>query len=222
MVEHDRLIGKGAGEIEDIAELRFEHPGIEAQPEPRIGGEARSERVGAIKAFRRVEGRAEHVGVRIPGGGMADALEAAIPGGDQRLDHRSDRIAQCEVRMSHDPCAGAILAVESARTLRRHPIRVFDFADRLHRSVAIGGVIGPAFHEDGRKDAMRGRIRRSADIRPESIEIVIGRARNRLEKRMPRTWEGGEQGPQIPQMVMGIDDRQIGFDYLFGHCLISP
>ncbi len=84
----------------------------------------------------------------------------------QRLDHRRDRIAQREVRMAHDPGTGTILAIKPASTLRRDAVHILDLADGLHRLLAIGGIIGAAFHEDGRQHAVRGCVRRSgADIR---------------------------------------------------------
>jgi hypothetical protein len=38
---------------------------------------------------------------------------------------------------------------------------------------------------------------------------------------MARGRESGQQGAQIPKVVMGIDDRKIGFEYSFGHNFIS-
>ena len=166
MVEHDRLIRKGTGEREDIAKLGFQHPGIEGQAELRKGRETGAKGIGAVKPLGRVEGRPEHVRVGIPGARMPDAFEASVSGSNQRLNHGRDRIAQRQIGMAHDPCTGPILAVKAARALCRDAVHILDLADGLHRLLAIGGIIGAAFHEDGRQHAVRGCVRRSgADIR---------------------------------------------------------
>jgi hypothetical protein len=132
----------------------------------RKGRKTGAKGIGAIKPLGRVEGRPEHFRVGIPGARVPDAFEASVSGGNQRLDHRRDRIAQREVRMAHDPGTGTILAIKPASTLRRDAVHILDLADGLHRLLAIGGIIGAAFHEDGRQHAVRGCVRRSgADIR---------------------------------------------------------
>ncbi len=57
MVEHDLLVGKGPREIDEVAQLRFEQPGIERQIMLGIGGKPSPERIRRIQTFGGVERR---------------------------------------------------------------------------------------------------------------------------------------------------------------------
>src|SRR5690606_29625077 len=132
MVEHDRLIGKGAGEMKHVAKLRLEHPGVEGQPALAELGHPVAKGCVAIEAFGRVEGRAEHVRIGVPGGLMTHADEAGRRG-LQGVEHFARRRTQPEVRMADDRRTGAVGAIKTACPLRGDAIDELDFADRLER-----------------------------------------------------------------------------------------
>ncbi len=118
--------------------------------------------------------------------------------------------------MPDDRRAGAVVAVEPARALRGDAIDEFDFTDRLE-FVAPGGIIErAAFHEDS-GDHIVTRLR----VGLQFVKGVIRRAHQRFEEIVPRFRKGPHQRAQVPQMMMRVDNRQIGVDNRFGHVTFS-
>ena len=211
MIEDDRLIGEGAGEREHIAQLRFEQPGIESQPELAQMLEAFAEPGVEIEPGLRVERRTEHVCIGIPGCGMANALEPRA-GGHQRLEHRPRRITAAEVSVPDDRFAEPRRAIEPAGTLRGDAVDEFDFAHALQLIRCAPVVKRTAFHEDRANHVVA-----AADLGLNFVEGVIGRERDAGDERVAWLGEGRHQRAQVPQVVMRVDDRQVGFEDRFGH-----
>ncbi len=212
MVEHDALVRKGAGKVQHIAQLRFQHPGIESQPALAQMRKTAAEGIVTIQPFRCVERRAEHGGVGIPCALMADAAEPSVARRHQRIQHWRNSIAQRQVRMTDNRRTRPGRAIQPARALRRDPVDIFDLANRLHRRVARRTVERAALHKDGADDVVTRR-----HIGGELFEPVLRRTRDGLHERMPGFGKGGQHGPQVPQVMMRIEDRQIGFEDRFGH-----
>ena len=143
---------------------------------------------------------------------MADPLEPPVAGCNQRFDHRIDSFAHRKVGMSDDRGTRPVIAVEPARALCRHAVHEFDLAHGFHRVAAICVVKGTAFHEHGADDVMA-----AMRVRMQFVEGVVSCPGDGIDEIVSRFGEGRDQGPQIPQMVMRIDDRQIGFKNVFGH-----
>jgi len=121
---------------------------------------------------------------------VADAAEAAVAGGDLRLQHARDAVAEAKVGMPDDGGAQAALAVAAARAHRRRAIDEFDFADRLHLRRAIGAVHLAAFD----KDAVR------------NVVPALGIGEQLVEQIA--------MALPIPQMMMRIDDLERGLEDL--------
>ena len=114
--------------------------------------------------------------------------------------------------MPDDPRARAKVAVKPARALRRDAVDELDLTHRLQRRIGPGPVERAAFHEHGADNVVA-----AVRIGMECIERVVRRRNQRLDKRMQRLREHADQRAQVPQMVVRIDDRQIGFDDLFSN-----
>ena len=115
---------------------------------------------------------------------MADAAEAAVAGGDLRLQHAGDAIAEAQIGVADDAGAKPAFAVAAARAHRRGAVDEFDLADRLHLGRAIGAVHRAAFDKDAVDDVVT-----AAGIGEQLVEQVA----------MPVA---------IPQMMMRIDDLE--------------
>ena len=113
--------------------------------------------------------------------------------------------------MADDARTGAVRSVEAACALRRDSADELDLAHDLHRLAAGRIVERAAFHEHGADDPVA-----AARVGQELVECVVGGEANRFEKRMKRFGERAEQRAQIPQVVVRVDDRQVGFDDRFG------
>ena len=88
----------------------------------------------------------------------------------------------------------------------------------LHFSHGLEGVGAArivecaAFHENRTHDIVT-RVR----IGVQFVERIVGGTGDRFDESVARFGESRDKGPQIPQMVMRIDDRQFGFEDFFGH-----
>ena len=211
MIEHDGLFGKGARERNQIIKLRLKQPGIERQAKRAQMAEPGAKGVVAVKPLRRVEGRAQHVRIGIPGGCVANA---AKPGrcGLQRLEHGPRGITGGQVGMPHDRGTRAVIAVKPAGALRRHAVDECNLAHRFERGIAIGVIERAAFHIDRADHVVPGGY-----FGMQFVKGVIGRQLDRRDERVIGLGKMRQQRPQIPQMMMRIDDRQIGFENWFRH-----
>ena len=79
----------------------------------------------------------------VPAGGVANAAEAAVAGGDMGGQHRLDRGAERQICEADDAGAGARLAVAAARRHGGGAIDEFGLADdaQLGRPVGAGDLV---------------------------------------------------------------------------------
>ena len=106
--------------------------------------------------------------------------------------------------MPHDSGTGPHRAVQTAGTLRSDTVGVLDLAQYLAH-LSISGIIKrTAFHEDRAANAVA-----RTQIAQEVVESIVRRTRDGFDEWMARFWEGGQHRPQIPQVVMGVDDGQV-------------
>ena len=118
--------------------------------------------------------------------------------------------------MADDPGAQPGGAVQPAGRLRGDTVDVLDFADRFQRFAIPAIVERTAFHEDAGDDVVPG-----GDVGRELIERVVRDGNQRFEEAVPGFGKGRQHGPQVPQVMVRIDDRQIGFDDRLGHGVVS-
>ena len=163
-------------------------PRVERVPEPRQHREALAEfRVAEHAGHRRIA-RIAHLRIVVPRGDVADAAEAPAAGAHQRLEHRLDAAAEHQVGMSDDAGAGADLAVDAARRHRGDAVDELDLADRLHLLRPVGALHRARLHEHGRED----------------VVAAVGVGEQIVEQVAPAL--------AIPQVMMRIDDRQVGLE----------
>src|SRR5271166_682430 len=103
MVEHDRGLREGAGQIDDIAELGVKQPGIEAESQRGEAGETLAEIAVAIKVLGCSRAIDREARVGMPGGPVADALEAAAGDCDVLLEDALGSAADPEIDIADDP-----------------------------------------------------------------------------------------------------------------------
>ncbi|MHC2433683.1 hypothetical protein ACVMB0_001058 [Bradyrhizobium sp. USDA 4451] len=72
MVEHDSGVGEGAGEVGELADLRMEQPGVEAEAERRQAGEPRK-----VESSRMPFGRLAYIWATL--GSSSQAEEWRMP-----------------------------------------------------------------------------------------------------------------------------------------------
>src|SRR6266851_10325192 len=120
MVQHDLGFRKGAGEIDQVAELAVEHPRLEAEIERGERGKALAPR--AIEIEPLPGARSEHPKARVgmPGGAVADAAEAPARQDDVLFEDAPGAAADPEIDIADDPGAGPAGAVFPAFAHRRN------------------------------------------------------------------------------------------------------
>ena len=119
---------------------------------------------------------------------MADAAQTVAAGTDVRLQDRLDPAAQSQIGVADDPGADPRLAVDSARTHGGDAVSELGFADRPHLDRAAPTVHRPGLHEHRRDDVVT-----AAGVGQELIEEVT-------------------PARPVPQMVVRINDRQVGVE----------
>ncbi len=136
--------------------------------------------------------------------------------GDVRAQHVLDAF-MAEVDMADDAGAGAHLAIDAARRHRGDAVDELGLADRPQRVGPVGAVHRAAFHVDGADHLVAAveigqqlveQIAR--DVADDVHEAVLGRRQVLQDRRRP-----------VPQMMMRVDDRQVGLEDGLGH-VISP
>ncbi len=123
---------------------------------------------------------------------MANAAEAPAAGAIERRQHRLDAAAEHQVRMANDARAGADVAVDAARRHGGDAVDELDLADRLHLVRPVGAQHRARLHEHGGDD----------------VVAAVGIGEQVVEQIAPAR--------AIPQMMVRIDDRQIGLEDRLG------
>ena len=184
MVQDDLRAREGLRQLGQVRDLPVVQPGVEAEPQRRQLGEPLAE-FGRVKhVARRLVGRVQQARVLIPGGDVADAAEAAIAGGDMRLQHVACQRAVAQVDMADNAQRHAGGAEGTALAHRRLADHELGLAHRLEGVRPGGALHGAALDEDGGDDVV------------------------------PLRQVGGEISDQVapvgavPQVVMRVDDRQ--------------
>src|SRR5712691_2419506 len=194
----DRRVREGSRQVHGVAKLRVECPGIERQAERSETGEARAE----ILLHHHVwpgggPAVADHV-ARVPGRRVAHAAEAPAAGPDVRFQHRLDAIAEREIGEAHDAGRDARWPVEAAVAHRRLAGHELGLADRPHLLRARRAVHRVTFHEYRGDDIVAG-----ADVGEKFVEqVAVVRA--------------------LPQMMVGVDDGQVGIENGLGRLRRPP
>ena len=158
-----------------------------------------------------MERRAEHLRVSIPRALMADAPEPVRGDRGERVEHFARAASQCQISMADNPRAGPARPIQPARRLRRDTIDEFHLAHRLQR-LAIGRVVKrAALHEDRADDVVP-----AGEVGVELIEGVVRIIDQRGDKGVMRFGKHRDHRAQIPQVVVRVDNRQIGFEDILG------
>ena len=159
-----------------------------------------------------MEGRTQDIGIGVPSALVTNALETAITRRDQRLKHRLGPIAQRHVSVANDGSCRTQLTIDAAGTLGGDAIDKLNLTDGLHLRRRIGAIEGPALHKDRPDHPVT-----ALSVAAQLVEGVIGRARDGGDKGMMRLWKVAEQWGQVPEVMVGINDRQVGFKNVFDH-----
>ncbi len=123
---------------------------------------------------------------------MAHPAKAAAAGADVHFEHRLDPLAQGQVGKADDAGGDPGLAVAAAGAHRREPGDEFGLADRAQFGRAVGAVHRAAFEKHGRFDVVTG-----IDVGEQLFEQIA---------------MAGTFGRPIPEMMVRVDDRQIGVE----------
>jgi hypothetical protein len=121
---------------------------------------------------------------------VADAAEAAVAGGEMRIQHRSRRRAAREVGEADDAGADADIAIAAAFAHGGDAGGVLRLADRAQLLRPVGAVEGARLHQHGRPHVMP-----RADIGEDVVEPVT-------------------PARPFPQVMVRIDDALAGIEDL--------
>ena len=190
MVEDDRGLRKGAGEIGKLGELGMVEPSLEGKPKRCQTGKAGAP--GGIEhlSLQRIGASPGQHLVLIPGDGVPDAAKAAISGRDLGLQHARDPVTQSQIGMTDDGAAQPGRTVLAAGAHRRRPIDELGFTDEFHLDRPVDAVHRATFDKNGLADVVP-----AAGIGEQFVD----------QKTVPRA---------VPQMMVGIDDLQPRLDDL--------
>lgn len=200
MIEDDRGVGEGAGEIDRVRQLRMILPGFEAETERGQLGKPLAE-LGFAHQMRQHHARREFLDrlVLVPRHAVADAAEAPAAGPDLGFQNLAHLGAEGQVGMADDPLGDPARAVPAGRAHRRNAVDELDLADRGHLGRAILAVHRPAFEKDRGNDVVA-----AADVGQQFGQQVAPALRC------------------VPEMMVRIDDRQIRLDRRFAWPLCQP
>ena len=121
---------------------------------------------------------------------MADAPEPVGTGRLQCLQHRRDALAEVQIGVPDDGRRGPTGTVETAGARRGQPLDELDLADRAHLLRAVRAVHGTRLDEH-----------RGAHV------VAAAHVVGQLVEQIPLV--GDARRAKIPEVVMGIADRQL-------------
>ena len=212
MIEHDLRVRERLRQIDQIRQLRLEQPRIEGEPERVQMFEPFAEGGVAIETRRMtVRHQTQDVYIGVVRRAVADAAEAAIAGMDMRAQHIFHGIAQPQIRVADDSGRDTHLAIDAAGRHGGDTVHEFRLAHAFERIGSAGAIHRTAFEEHGRADVVP-----ALQVLEEFVEqiarIVADDAREGMIGQRDRH-RGGRR--TIPEMMMRIDDRKIGFEDRF-------
>ncbi len=191
MVQDNCRLRKGARQIGHVVELGLEQPGIETEAERGETGEALAEILVAVEPLRRAGAINLQARIIVPGGAVADALEAAARDRHVLFEDALGATADAEIDVADDAVDAFRLAVFAAGAHRRDAIDEFGLAQRLQLLRGVGAIHLAAFLKAGRDDIVA-----ATDIVEQVLEqIAVARP--------------------VPHVMVRVDDRQIGLDDRF-------
>ena len=193
VVKDDRQIGHRLGERRQLGQLREAHPDVEGQPHPR-------QHLGAGAVF----GGGQHplllavadLGVAVPCHRVPDAVKPVGAGRLQRLQHRRHPVSQLQIGVADDGGRRAARTIEPAGAGGGQPLDELHFAN----GAQLNGAIGPV-HRPG-LDKHRGAHGVAAiDVGHQLVQQIA--------------LIGNPIRSQVPEMVMGIADRDLRLQHGF-------
>jgi hypothetical protein len=198
MAHDDRRVRCRARELDDIAQLRMVEPRVEREAESGEAGEAGPELRLRIKVRPHVGAAVADRIARVPPGRVAHAAKAAAAGLDMCLEHRLDPIAQAQIGVADDARGDPGRSVPATRAHRGEASDKFRLADRTHLGGPVGTVHRTTFEKHG-----GGEVVPSGEIGEQLVEQVA----------MVRS---------IPEVMVGVDDRQFGIEDRLRRLLCQP
>ena len=182
----------GASEIDHLRQLRLENPGVEGEIQVRQLTDAGAEILTVIEAGFGGVGMGEHARIGVVCADVAHAAETPRAHDDVGLQDLAGPLTEPQVHPADDPRAGAEITTGAAGGQVREAIDCFRLAKRAQLDGAVGPVEGGAVYEDRRHDVVA-----AQGVGRQLVEqIPLG-----LSVRAPG-----------PQMVVGVDDRQVGLE----------
>jgi hypothetical protein len=119
MVQDDCRLRERPRQIRQLDKLRVIQPSLEGQVQRRQPSKPGPPRRIGHLALRRVRAAAREHFTGVPGHRMADAAEAAVAGGNLRLQHAGHAVAEAQVGVPDNARTQPALPELSARTHRR-------------------------------------------------------------------------------------------------------
>ena len=190
MVQDDGQVGDGFGKIRKLWELREVHPALQGQSHAGQHASASPELLVAELTLHSVCGRVFDLGMRVPRHRMADAPEPVGTGRLQCLEHRGDAVAEQQIGVPDDCRRSPSGAIETTGARCSQPLYELDLADRAHLLGTIRAVHGARFDEHGGTHVV-------------ATAHIVGQ----LVEQIPLV--GNARRAKIPEVVMGIADRQL-------------
>ena len=159
--------------------------------------------------------------VLVVGAHVADAAETVGGAVHVRLQHRAGEVAQRQVDPADDARAHPLRPELAAGRQRADAVGELGLAQRLEALGPAVAIEGPAVHEHRRPHVVA-----RVHVGEHLVEHVVGHHLQHLVE--PVHGRLLVRGAAAPQVVVGIDDRQIGLEDLLargvghGHSLLGP
>ena len=165
-----------------------------------------------------MERRAKYLWISIPCGSVSYPFKAFWCSRLERFQNGCRIIAQSQVCMANNGGTSTCIAIKAGRRLRGDTVYEFDFANNFHVFAGIRTIKSAALHKDCADNIMP-----ACQVSVKLIERVICVVDKSSDERVVRFREHRDKWTQIPQVVMRIDDRQIGLqDFLSHNSSTSP
>ena len=202
--------GKCPRQLDHVGQLRVEHPGIQRQPQRRQLRQPGAELRPRVQPRRHVGRAVADDRIGVPATRVAHAAEPPAAGADMRLQHRLDPVALGQVGVTDDAGGHARLAVAAAVAHRGDAGDELGLAHRPHLARAAGAIHRVALQEHAADNVVAG-----GAIVEELVQQVARGGH------LPRI-AGARHARAVPQVMVRIDDRQLGVEDLLRRRLGEP